>query len=291
MVQMKAYRPRNVGDRPDTVGVMLLSLLLGLGLTACGSPIPVKEDQYFSLVQAPTDRLPTRDQSPLSTPDHSPPSARDQALLPAHDQPPLPVRDQAQLPARDRQTLPVRAQPPLPVRDRAPLPASLQVNELSARGFLGGRQILFRTEEAPRQTQRYDHLLWDEPVPRALSRQLAASIRDARLFRFVLIPADRGRADYLLGGEVERFEHLPTASPPRVVGTLNLTLIRASDGRPLLERRHDAEEMVAGPNPADMATAASHLADQLAAKVVADLRAWRPLTAPQPASPPASSHP
>lgn len=235
MVQMKAYRPRNAGDRPDTLGVLLPSLLLVLGLTACGSPVPVKEDQYFSLAQAPTDRLPARDQSPL--------------------------------------------------------PASLQVNELSARGFLGGRQILFRTEEAPRQTQRYNHLLWDEPVPRALSRQLAASIRDARLFRFVLIPADRGRADYLLGGEVERFEHLPTASPPRVVGTLNLTLIRASDGRPLLERRHDAEEMVAGPNPADMATAASHLADQLAAKVVADLRAWRPLTAPQPASPPASSHP
>ncbi len=257
------------------VGVMFLSLLQVLGLTACGSPIPVKEDQYFSLVQAPTDRLPTRDQSPLSTPDHSPPSARDQALLPAHDQPPLPVRDQA----------------PPTASNRAPIAASLQVNELSARGFLGGRQILFRTEEAPRQTQRYDHLLWDEPVPRALSRQLAASIRDARLFRFVLIPADRGRADYLLGGEVERFEHLPTASPPRMVGTLNLTLIRASDGRPLLERRHDAEEIVAGPTPADMATAASHLANRLAAEVVADLRTWRVLTAPQPVSPPASSHP
>ena len=43
----------------------------------------------------------------------------------------------------------------------------LQVNELAARGFLGGRQIVFRTTADPWQTQRYDQLLWDEPVPRA----------------------------------------------------------------------------------------------------------------------------
>ncbi len=151
----------------------------------------------------------------------------------------------------------------------------LQVNELAARGFLGGRQIVFRTTADPWQTQRYDQLLWDEPVPRALSRHLAARIRAVGLFRFVLIPADRGNADYLLGGEVERFEHLPTATPPRVAGTLSLTLMRASDRRPLLVRRYDAEEIVAGETPAAMAAAATRLADRLAAAVVTDLRAWR----------------
>ena len=289
MVQMKAYRARNVWV--ILMSLFVLSLPLGLAITACGSPVPVKEDQYFSLAQAPTDRLPTRDQSPLTARDDSPPPPRDQSLVPAHDQPPPPPSDRQTLPVRDQPSLLAHDRPPPPASDRAPLNASLQVNELSARGFLGGRQILFRTEEAPRQTQRYNQLLWDEPVTRTLSRQLAASIRDARLFRFVLIPADRGRADYLLGGEVERFEHLPTASPPRVVGTLSLTLISASDSRPLLERRYNAEELVAGPTPADMATAASHLANRLAAEVVADLRTWRTLTAPHPVSPPASSHP
>ena len=153
--------------------------------------------------------------------------------------------------------------------------SDLQVNELVARGFLGGRQIVFRTSEAPWQTQRYNQLLWDEPVPRALSRHLAARIRAAGLFRFVLIPADRGRADYLLSGEVERFEHLPTATPPRMAGTLSLTLVQASDRRPLLERRYDAEEIVTGETTADMAAAATRLADRLAAAVVTDLRAWR----------------
>lgn len=161
----------------------------------------------------------------------------------------------------------------------APSPASgsddLQVNELAAHGFLGGRQIVFRTAADPWQTQRYQQLLWDEPVPRALSRHLAARIRGAGLFRFVLIPADRGRADYLLSGEVERFEHLPTAMPPRMAGTLSLTLLQADDRRPLLVRRYDAEEIVAGDTPADMAAAATRLAERLAMAVVTDLRAWR----------------
>ncbi len=171
--------------------------------------------------------------------------------------------------------------PPTAPELRGPSPTrgssatDLQVNELAARGFLGGRQILFRTTADPWQTQRYDQLLWDEPVPRALSRHLAARIRAAELFRFVLIPADRGGADYLLNGEVERFEHLPTATPPRVAGTLRLTLTRASDRRPLLVRRYEAEEIVAGGTPAAMAAAATRLADRLAAEVVTDLRAWR----------------
>lgn len=213
--------------------VVLTGLLLGLGLAGCGSPVPIKEDQYFSL---------------------TPPTTLEPGSL-----------------ATEGGAV---------ARDRAPLPASLQVNELAARGFLGGRQILFRTTEAPRETQRYEQRLWDEPVPRALSRHLATRIRDAGVFRFVLVPADRGRADYLLGGEVERFEHLPTAHPPRMAGTLSLTLIRASDGHPLLERRHDAEVPVTGSTPADMATAATHLADQLAAAVVEDLRSWRDLKGP-----------
>ncbi len=45
----------------------------------------------------------------------------------------------------------------------SPMPASLLVNDLAARGFAGGRQIIFRTEAAPLLVQRYDNLLWAEP--------------------------------------------------------------------------------------------------------------------------------
>ncbi|HSO83565.1 ABC-type transport auxiliary lipoprotein family protein [Thiocapsa sp.] len=154
----------------------------------------------------------------------------------------------------------------------AALPGTLLVSDLAARGFLGGRQIVFRTEAEPLQVQRYDDLLWADPVPRALSRNLVRAVRHAQVFEFALIPADRVRADYLLGGEVERFEHLPTATPPRVVGALNLALVRADDRRSVWDRSYRAEVEVQGDTPDAMAEAFNRLAALLAADVVRDLR-------------------
>ncbi len=160
----------------------------------------------------------------------------------------------------------------------SPLSATLQVSELAARGFLGGRQIVFRTQAEPLQVQRYTNLLWADPVSRAMSRNLASAIRAAEVFDFTLIPADRGRADYLLSGEVERFEHRPTAVPPRVVGTLNLALVRASDRRSIQDRSYHREVEVRGDTSDDMIRAFNELAAMLAAEVVRDLR-----TLPRPA--------
>ncbi|UHD15247.1 ABC-type transport auxiliary lipoprotein family protein [Thiocapsa bogorovii] len=154
----------------------------------------------------------------------------------------------------------------------APLPATLLVSDLAARGFLGGRQIVFRTEAEPLRVQRYDDLLWADPLPRALARNLVRAVRHAQVFAFAVTPADRARADYLLGGEVERFEHLPTAVPPRVVGTLNLALVRADDRRTLRDRSYRHEVEVQGDTPDDMAEAFNRLAALLAADVVRDLR-------------------
>jgi len=156
----------------------------------------------------------------------------------------------------------------------SPLQASLVVNDLAARGFLGGRQILFRTEAAPREAQRYERLLWEESLPRALARHLADAIASARLFALVLTPADRGRADFILNGEVETFEHWPTATPPRVTGALSLTLTRAADRHTLLHRRYQDEAQVQGSTPEAMVAAASRLADLLADQVVRDLNDW-----------------
>ncbi|QVL48196.1 MAG: membrane integrity-associated transporter subunit PqiC [Thiocapsa sp.] len=153
-----------------------------------------------------------------------------------------------------------------------PLPATLLVSDLAARGFLGGRQIVFRTEAEPLQVQRYDDLLWADPVPHALARNLVRAVRHAQVFEFAVIPADRARADYLLGGAVERFEHLPTATPPRVAGALNLALVRADDRRTLRDRSFRREVEVQGDTPEAMAEAFNRLAALLAADVVRDLR-------------------
>jgi cholesterol transport system auxiliary component len=109
-------------------------------------------------------------------------------------------------------------------------------------------------------------------VPSALARNLVRAVRHAQVFERAVIPADRARADYLLGGEVERFEHLPTAMPPRVVGTLNLALVRADDRRSVRDRRYSREVEVQGDTPDAMAEAFNRLAALLAADVVRDLR-------------------
>ncbi|NEV62811.1 hypothetical protein G3446_13075 [Thiorhodococcus minor] len=149
--------------------------------------------------------------------------------------------------------------------------AILQVNDLAARGFLGGRQILYRTQEQPLVVERYETYLWEVPAPRALAAILVETIRDVGLFRHVVIPADRAKPDLLLGGEVERFEHRPTERPPLVLAKLNLSLVRTNDRRSLWTRQYSGQEPVSADTPDAMAEAFNRLARRLALEVTRDL--------------------
>ena len=160
-----------------------------------------------------------------------------------------------------------------------PVSGVLLVNTLAARGFLGGRQIVYRQDGQPLRVERYDWLLWEETVPRALAQSLAGAIRDARLFEFVVTTADRARADYILNGEVETFEHRPTDQPPRVVGSLNLSLVRATDRRSVWMKTYRGEEQVDASTPEAipdaMAESFNRLTARLVGEVVRDLRGNR----------------
>ncbi len=158
----------------------------------------------------------------------------------------------------------------------APVPAILMVHDLAARGFLGSRAIPFRTREDPLVAQRYDDLLWEEPPARALARALVTALRAARVFEFVVVSAERARADYLLGGELERFEHLPTDQPPRVAATFQLALVRADDRSVVATRDYRGEEPVDAATPDAMIAAFNRLSARLAAAVVRDLQSVKP---------------
>jgi cholesterol transport system auxiliary component len=148
---------------------------------------------------------------------------------------------------------------------------TLRVEELSARGFLGGRQIVFRTEQAPLEVQRYPQLLWEEPPGRALAAEMIAALREGRAFGVVLGTEQRARADYALGGELMRFEHRPTAIPPHVEAEFSLTLTRNSDRRALLNRRYQGDERTDAPTPEAMVRAFNRLASRLIGEAVADI--------------------
>lgn len=152
-----------------------------------------------------------------------------------------------------------------------PLAATLLVRDLAARGFLGGRQILYRTREQPLEIRRYDLLLWEEPAGRAIAGALALALEAAALFEFVVLPAQGSRADFVLGGNLERFEHLPTAERPTVTADFTLTLVGGRDRRPLFSRRYQGTEPTAGQGPEDLARAFNRLAGRLIGQAVQDI--------------------
>ncbi|MEA3277631.1 MAG: ABC-type transport auxiliary lipoprotein family protein [Pseudomonadota bacterium] len=157
-----------------------------------------------------------------------------------------------------------------------PVRATLLVNDLATRGFLGGREIVYRSAEEPLQVMRYPTLLWEELPGRAVAEDLVGALRTSQLFAFVITPAQRARADYLLGGELSRFDHLPTAQPPRVVAEFTLTLMRGDDRRSMLSKRYQGEEATGQSTPEAMAQAFNRLTGRLLGEVVRDLQSLRP---------------
>ena len=158
----------------------------------------------------------------------------------------------------------------------APVRATLVVNDLRAGGFEGGQRIVYRTAGEPLQVYRYPTLWWEEPPGRALAGRLAEALRAAGLVDVVVRPDQRVRGDYLLGGELIRFEHRPTDQPPRVVVDFTLTLVRASDRRALLSRPYRGEEPVPETSPEAMAAAFNRLTARLVATAVDDLVGLKP---------------
>lgn len=173
---------------------------------------------------------------------------------------------------------------PAPATSTA-LGATLLVNDLATRGFLGGRQIVYQTSEQPLQVHRYHLLLWAEPPGRAIAWGLARALGTAGLFEVVATPAQRVRSDFILGGELDRFEHLPTAAPPKVVADFSLTLVRSTDHRALFSRGYQGQEPTQGDSPEAMARAFNRLAGRLIGEAVRDIQALRTRLHSQPARP------
>jgi cholesterol transport system auxiliary component len=151
------------------------------------------------------------------------------------------------------------------------LAATLLVQDLSARGFLGGRQIVYRTEAEPLQVQRYPRLLWEEPPGRALAAELVTALRAAGPFELVLGWRQRARNDYVLRGELLRFEHRPTATQPYVAAAFTLTLLRASDRGVLMNQRFSGEEPTDGETPKAMVSAFNRLSGRLISEAAVEM--------------------
>ncbi len=151
-------------------------------------------------------------------------------------------------------------------------PGTLLVTNIAARGFLGGLPIVFRDDEQPSLTQRYDNHLWEQPPARMLKAQLVRTLDSAGIFRHVLADPSGAQIDYRLSGQLTRFEHRPTAQPPTVALELELTLIETSTRRLRLARRYARQQPTAASTPVAMVAAFNQLVDQVLDEIIADLR-------------------
>ncbi len=159
-----------------------------------------------------------------------------------------------------------------------PIPGTLRVTPIAARGFLAGSRIVYRTAAEPLQVQRYAQLLWEEVPARALADDLTSALRAAEVFEHVITAGDPARADYLLTGELQHFEHRPTDDPPHVLGELSLTLVRGKGRQVLVARSYRVAEPVAsGPDgsttPEAIVAAFNRLAGRLVSEVATDMQA------------------
>ncbi len=160
----------------------------------------------------------------------------------------------------------------------SPIPGTLRVLPLTARGFVTGTRIVYRTAEQPQQVSRYAELLWEEAPATAIANGLIAALRAAGVFAHVVPASDPARADYLLSGELLGFEHRPTANPPRVRAGMSLTLVCGRRREVLMAGTYAGEELNAvgasgRTTPEAIVAAFNRLSGRLIGQAVADAQA------------------
>lgn len=116
----------------------------------------------------------------------------------------------------------------------APLPAPLlggvvMVETFTADSVLGSRRIAWRESPSSQEIRTRTYHEWNEAPPRLLQSHLYSCLSSAGAADAVVLPTDRAEADYILGGDIRRFEQ-------QITGPDSSTVEIAVDLR-LAERR------------------------------------------------------
>jgi cholesterol transport system auxiliary component len=156
-------------------------------------------------------------------------------------------------------------------------PGTLRVSPLTARGFIAGSRMVYRTREEPLEVKRYGQILWEEVPARAMADALTAALRASGSFEHVVSAGDPARADFLLTGQLLSFEHRPTDAPPAVVAELHLTLVRGKGREVLVDGTYVGTEPSrigadGRTTPAAIVDAFNRLSGRLIGEVLTDAR-------------------
>jgi len=159
-----------------------------------------------------------------------------------------------------------------------PIPGTVRVSPLTARGFIAGTRIVYRTADEPLRVQRYNEYLWADVPASAIANALLAALRSGRVFENAVGPGDPARVSYLLTGELSRFEHRPTDPMPHVAVALTLVLVDADDRRLMVSKTYaETEPTPRGADglmrPEDMVAAFNRATGRIIDAALGDIRA------------------
>ncbi len=120
--------------------------------------------------------------------------------------------------------------------DSEPSVETILVTQLSSRGFTDGRRIVFRNNSHQSRVQRYGYALWAEPPATMIHNVLVKALRAAAIADYVITPAERANADWVLSGSLFRAEHL--INEGRVELEIELSLVSAQTRKLRSQRRY-----------------------------------------------------
>lgn len=89
-------------------------------------------------------------------------------------------------------------------------------------GFTSDRPINFREAGDPLQLKRYRYELWSDQPSRMIQDAIVSSLRRKNSSLFVITPAERALADWIVTGKLHRLEHVRGQGAGRAVIEMEL---------------------------------------------------------------------
>ena len=134
---------------------------------------------------------------------------------------------------------------PLDFKMDSLLKGTLLVDNLSSRGFVKSRNMVFWNSKMPRETQQYNYHSWVEPPALLVRDILAQTLRMAGVSDHVITSNRRAKADYILSGTLLRMEQCLEPDNYYVLIEMELAIVQYRSREVLFVKRYSIRESVA----------------------------------------------
>lgn len=153
----------------------------------------------------------------------------------------------------------------------------LVIENFRADGVHGERPILYANDVDSLKISQYHYQLWNDPPPVMVQRRLQELLAAARVSEYVTDRLSPRLSAYRLNAAIYRFERvLVDGEPTEAVLGLRLRLQADGASLPLVERDELVRVPVAGARVEDAAIALSAAVDQVARRLVDQLKQTKP---------------